>query len=136
MEAEYDYVQVVVDDDWGLVSIIPHNDGEKKITSEAQKKTILTHLSDENSSKTPVATVLNASSNRGSHDNVNIKDGQKVSNPNALSGMESINDIYSSVTFSRSLNPSYGFGQNVEFGNLSGRAVAYGEDAILVGFGK
>jgi len=149
----YDYVPIIIADDWGLVGIVPHgNAGEKikkmslvsqeekqpvnseiKIPQKISEATIINTPSYDSSQRTPMNKIITKTENmdigiKGPFSSIQITPADPIKNqhnPNSLSGLI-VNDGSSSVN--SSINEPY----HEIVGNLSGHVMMRKEN-ILVG---
>jgi hypothetical protein len=152
--AAYDYVQIVVDSDWGLVGIVPPGgagDRVKKLSIKPEvvkaaeppkpaeaSKLVETVIPSREIRRKPLPQIITkhdptVEPPRPSPEPVKPVDKNveaSRNNPHALSGIANPSSPHRHVATSN-------YDQFPEaFGNLSGRTVAKSRDNLLVGFGK
>lgn len=96
MDTPYDYIQIVTDDDWGLVGIVPNNGSGDKIHEERKNQTVILNNSESSPKKKepiiikksspakeilkPLESEINVSYNTTYNDDINITDISKKDN--------------------------------------------------------
>lgn len=146
MAKPYDYVQIVHDDDWSLVGIVPSGDIGNKMRnmSTHNNKTGPLLASSNVTHKVSEAIVVNASRRRPVTKIITrsepseklitpaetAKDQSLRQNPHALTGIVAENNTHPRYRENITMPDSS------ELGNLSSLAVTRTRDNVLVGFGK
>lgn len=129
MASAYDYVQIVVDDDWGLVGIVPNNGSGDRMKKMAivptRVKEDIFQIKEESLPKRKI--ISEAPLVRESK--VSQTESSKMINPNSLSGLTASEPNINQVLVSPRQVDHF-------LGNISdGARVARRKDNVLVGLG-
>jgi hypothetical protein len=129
MAAPYDYVQIVTDQDWGLVGIIPNNGSIQSGNSftsmekNAGRKTIEVPKIE--------ATVINK---RRSHI-ISTNNNSMITRAELINPTDIRNNVLSGIEYIQS-KTNIGDTSDLLFGEISNLAGIGNRDNILVGFGR